>query len=74
MTTQAHTISDQHEPYMNYARLIEERADTSITNDERHKLITEINRTIHAMPMSQFLDIKIALFRLVDNLTKKLEI
>ena len=74
MTPHAHTATDQHERYMNYARLLKERADSSTTNDERHELITEINHTIQRMPVAQFLDIKTALFGLVDDLTKKLEI
>ena len=74
MTSHTHTTTDQHERYMQHALLLKERSDAATTPDERHELITEIKRTIQGMPISQFLNVNIALFRLMDDLTKKLEI
>ena len=68
-----HTTADQHERYINYGLLLKERSDAATTDDERQELITEINRTIQAMPVAQFLDVKTALFGLADDLTGKLE-
>ena len=68
-----HTTVDQHERYINYGLLLKERSDAATTDDERRELITEINRTIGGMPVARFLDVKTALFALVDDLTGKLE-
>ena len=68
-----HTTIDQHQRYTNYGLLLKERSDAATTDDQRRELITEINRTIQAMPVAQLLDVKTALFGLMDDLTARRE-
>ena len=68
-----HTTADQHQRSINDGLLLKERSDTATTDNERRELISKINRTIWGMPVAQFLDVKTALFGLVDDLTARLE-